>query len=151
MRTYDKFYIGGQWVAPSSDETIDSHNATTEEVSATIPAGAAADADAAVAAARGAFDAWAAKSPEERAVLMDKVADGLTARADEIAETISGEVGMPLKLSKIIQAGNPIAHFRSAAEIARSFAYEEELGNSKIVHEPIGVAACICHREAAPA
>jgi acyl-CoA reductase-like NAD-dependent aldehyde dehydrogenase len=143
MQTYDKFYVGGAWLAPTGNETIDVINGTTENVMGRIPAGSAEDGAKAVEAARAAFDAWAATSVEERKGYLTKIQEGLVARADDIAVAITGEVGMPLKLSKMIQAGNPAFHFGQAVELLDSESFEEEIGNSKVVKEPVGVVVCI--------
>jgi aldehyde dehydrogenase (NAD+) len=143
MQTYDKFYIGGAWVAPSGNDTIDVINGTTEEVMGRIPAGSAEDGAKAVEAARAAFESWSNTSKEERIGYLKKIQEGLVARADDIAAAITGEVGMPLKLSKMIQAGNPAFHFGQAAELLENETFEEEIGNSKVVKEPVGVVVCI--------
>jgi len=85
MQIRDKLFIGGQWVAPHGRETIDVHNAGNGEVMGRIPAGDAADADAAVKAARSAFDSWSNSSPASRAEFLEKISAGLKARADELA------------------------------------------------------------------
>ena len=99
MEIRDKIYIGGAWV-PSAGagvhEVIDSN---TEEVIGTIPEGTADDVERAVAAAAEAFPAWAATPVEERAKLLDRIGEGLMAKKDELAATISREVGMPISLS----------------------------------------------------
>ncbi len=143
MRNHDKIYLNGQWVAPGGTETIEVFNAATEEVMGRIPAATAEDADKAVRAARAAFAGWSATPRERRAELLTRVHEGIVARADEIAETVTGEVGMPLKLSKIIQAGNPALQFKQAAGLLSSFDFEETIGNTRVVREPIGVAVCI--------
>ena len=143
MKAHDKFYIGGQWVAPTGAETIDVANATTEAPMGRIPAGSAEDGAKAVEAARAAFDSWSATPVAERVAILKKIQEGLVARAEEIAETITGEVGMPLKLSKIIQAGNPALHFGQAISLLEEESFEDQIGNSTIVKEPIGVAVCI--------
>ncbi|MGH8686441.1 MAG: aldehyde dehydrogenase family protein, partial [Burkholderiales bacterium] len=99
MLKRDKLFIGGQWVAPSSSETIEVHNAGTGDVMGSVPAGTERDIDAAVAAASGALAAWSATPPEKRAELLQKISDGLKARAEELAKTIAQEVGMPIKLA----------------------------------------------------
>ncbi|HLS87830.1 MAG TPA: aldehyde dehydrogenase family protein, partial [Burkholderiales bacterium] len=111
MLIRDKLFIGGRWVAPSSPETIDVHNAGTGEVMGRIPAATEKDVAAAVAAARAAFEGWSATPVEKRAELLEKVSAGLKARGDELARTIAQEVGMPLKMASRIQAGLPIANF----------------------------------------
>ena len=143
MRNHDKIYVNGQWVAPGGSESIEVFNATTEEVMGRIPAATAEDADRAVLAARAAFPGWSATPRERRAELLTKVHEGIVARADEIAETVTGEVGMPLKLSKIIQAGNPALQFKQAAELLSTFEFEETIGNTRVVREAMGVAVCI--------
>lgn len=143
MNERREHYIGGQWVPPRSPQLIDVHNAATEEVIARVPEGTPEDVDAAVAAARAAFEPWAATAVERRADFLQKLADGLAARADEIARTITAEVGMPLKLSQRIQAALPPQVMASYAKLAREFRFEEKLGNSLVVHEPVGVVGAI--------
>jgi acyl-CoA reductase-like NAD-dependent aldehyde dehydrogenase len=139
----NQLYIGGRWVAPSSAETIDVTDSNTGEVFARIPAGTAADADAAVAAARAAFDGWSQTPPAERAAIVQKIADGLKARTEELARTIATEVGMPLKLSTIVQVGGPVAAWSNYARLAAEFHYDEKVGNSVVTREPVGVVAAI--------
>jgi betaine-aldehyde dehydrogenase len=143
MLVKDKLFIGGQWVAPSSRETIDVHNAGNGEVMGRVPAGTDKDADAAVRAARGALDAWSSRPAAERADCLQKISDGLKARADELARTIAQEVGMPLKMSSRIQAGLPIANFANYAKLVRDFQWESKVGNSVVVREPVGVVVAI--------
>ena len=143
MKDCKNLYIGGRWVAPSGRGTIDVHSASTEEVIGRIPEGDAADADAAVRAARTAFDAWSRTAPAERADYLEKIHEGLKARHEELARLIADEVGMPLKLAGPIQVGSPVANFRQYAKLATRFAWEETIGNSKVVREPVGVVVCI--------
>ncbi len=95
MDNRDKLYIDGRWTAPHGSRSIDVLSASTEEVIGRIPEGDTADVQAAVAAARRAFDGWAATPIAERAAFLKKIQEGLKARADDIARTIAGEVGMP--------------------------------------------------------
>ncbi|HMM54399.1 MAG TPA: aldehyde dehydrogenase family protein [Candidatus Desulfobacillus sp.] len=143
MEIRDTLYIGGRWTAPAGKKTIDVLNAASEEVMGRIPEGDAADANAAVAAARGAFDAWAATAVPERAAFLKKIQEGLKARSEDIARTIAGEVGMPLKLSTLIQAGSPIGTFGMYARLLGDFPFEEQVGHSLVVREPVGVVASI--------
>jgi len=143
MANYDKLYINGAWVPSTSNETIDVIDSVTEEVMATVPAGSADDVDAAVAAAVAAFEPWAALSVEERAKFMSRIGDALAARMDEIATTISRETGMAKWLSQLVQVGLPINSFNQAAAIAEGYTYEEQVGTSLVVREPIGVVGCI--------
>ncbi len=144
MRTFDKLYIGGQWVAPAHPATpIEVHNSATEEVMATIPEGSVADVDAAVAAARAAFPAWSATPVAERVAALQRIAEALGAQMDTIAEVIAQEVGMPVGLAKRIQVGLPQANFAANAQILSTYAFEEQVGNSLVVREPVGVVGCI--------
>jgi betaine-aldehyde dehydrogenase len=143
MLDRDKLYIDGRWTPSSGSGAIDVINAATEAPMGRVPEGNAHDVDAAVAAARRAFGAWAATAPAARAAFLKKIQDGLKARADEIARTIAGEVGMPLKLSARIQAGTPIATFGLYSRMLAEFPFEETVGNSLVVREPIGVVAAI--------
>ena len=139
----NQIYINGKWLDSNSDLTIPVLNPTTGGVIANIPAGNVVDANMAVDAAYQAFPAWSRKTSNERADLIDRVAELLLAKSDFFAEMITSEVGMPLKLSKMIQVGNAIASWKHYAQIAREFKYEESVGNSLLVHDPIGVVACI--------
>ena len=139
----DKFFINGQWVSPSSRETIDVHNAGTGEVMGKVPAGTEKDIEAAVAAARTALEGWSATPPAKRAEYLQKISDGLKARAAELGSTIAQEVGMPIKLAGRIQAGLPIANFANYAKILGEFSFEEKKGNSLVVREPVGVVGAI--------
>jgi betaine-aldehyde dehydrogenase len=143
MQRYEKLYINGQWVPSRSGRSIDVVNASTEEVMGSIPDGTAEDADAAVRAARGAFAGWAATPVGERRAFLEKLQQGVAARAEEIARTITGEVGMPLKLSQRIQAGLPAAVLESFARLLGEYRFEEQVGNSLVIREPVGVVACI--------
>ncbi len=138
-----QLYIGGRWTTPSSTKTLEVTDSNTGEVWATIPEGTEADADAAVAAARAAFDGWSQTAPEKRAEFVQKIADGLKARSDELARAISTEVGMPIKLSTMVQVGGPVAAWANYAKLAREFEYDSKVGNSVVTREPVGVVAAI--------
>ena len=107
LQVKDRVFIGGEWVTPTGAEPIEVVNPTSEEVLGTVPACSPEDADRAVAAARAAFDSWSLTPREERARYIAAIAEGLNERGDEIAATITQELGMPLKLSRIIQVGLP--------------------------------------------
>jgi len=143
MTVYDSHYISGTWHKAQNPAVLEVHDSTTEEVMATVPQGSAEEAAQAVLAARAAFPAWSALSVEERCVYIDKIVAGLKARTDEMATAIAREVGMPIKLAKMIQVGGPIFNWGNAAKVARGFLWEEKVGNSLVVREPIGVVGCI--------
>jgi len=140
---YSKIYIGGAWVDSEGSETISVVNPATEEVIAQVPAGTPEDADRAVAAARAAFESWGATPPAERGKYLGRIADVLSARADELAETISAEVGMPIKIAKMAQVAGPLAHLASHGDLAEEFAWEEQSGGALVVRAPAGVVAAI--------
>jgi aldehyde dehydrogenase (NAD+) len=142
-KNHDKLYIDGSWVPSSGSETIEVYDSTDGSVIGVIPAGTAGDLDKAAKAARAAFDDWAAKSPEDRAKFCTRIAEGLGARMDEIATVVTREAGMPKWLSQIVQAGLPINSFATAGQLAESYQYEETVGNSLVVKEPVGVVGCI--------
>jgi len=143
MLLRDRFYINGQWATPSTKDTIDVHSAGTGEVMGKVPAGGEDDIAAAVRAARAAFDGWSRRPVAERAEFLVKISAGLKQRAEELARTIAQEVGMPIKLSGMIQAGLPIMNFANYAKIASEFAFEDRVGNSLVVRDPVGVVGAI--------
>ena len=139
----DKIYIDGAWVASTGTGTLEVFDSATEQLMATIPDGTAEDVDRAVAAAAAAFPAWAATSNEERAKYMTRIGEALGARMAEIGELITHEVGMPVSLAVPVQAGLPIQAFTDLAGHMEAFPFEEEVGNSLVVREPIGVVGAI--------
>ena len=143
LQNRDRLYVGGQWVEPEGSATIDVINSTTEEVMGRIPEGTPEDVDRAVAAAREAFEPWSQTSREERAGYLEAIAAGLSGRAEEIAATISQELGMPIKLSQQIQAGLPTMSFASMPALMEEVEWEQQVGNSLVVREPIGVLGAI--------
>jgi aldehyde dehydrogenase (NAD+) len=143
LQVRDRVFIGGEWVEPDGREPIEVLNSATEEPVGSAPACSAADVDAAVRAARAAFEPWSRTSREERAGYLRAIAEGLQERSEEIATTISRELGMPLKLSRIIQVGLPTTHFKTMPQLIDEVAWEEEIGNSRVLREPIGVLGAI--------
>jgi acyl-CoA reductase-like NAD-dependent aldehyde dehydrogenase len=143
MVRHDAFYVGGEWVEPIGEETHELINPSTEELIATIPLGTAEDVDGAVRAARAGFEEWSQTDIETRAEALAAIAERLEERGDEIAALISSELGMPVAQSRFIQAGLPAMSFSSMARIVGQFPWEEELGNSLIVREPVGVVGAI--------
>ncbi|HUY65615.1 MAG TPA: aldehyde dehydrogenase family protein [Acidimicrobiales bacterium] len=139
----DKLYIGGAWVPSTGTGSIDVIDSTTEEVIGNVPEGTTDDIDRAVAAARGAFPAWSSTPVAERAALLTAVSEALGARMDALGELITHEVGMPLVLSRLVQVGLPMASFGSMAQVTADFTWEQTVGNSLIVREPIGVVGAI--------
>ncbi|GAC1599922.1 MAG: aldehyde dehydrogenase family protein [Acidimicrobiales bacterium] len=143
MQVRDKLFIDGSWVSSTGSGTLDVTNSTTEQVMGTIPEGTAQDVDRAAKAAAAAFPAWAATSHDERGKYVQRIVEGLQARMQEVATTIAGEVGMPMNLALMIQAGLPLMDMGAMAEVLSSFKWEEQMGTSLIVKEPVGVVGCI--------
>lgn len=143
VTTPTSFYVGGRWVPADDRERLSVVDPSTEQEVATVPAGTAEDVDAAVQAARGAFEAWASTTPAERAALLAAAADALEARTDEVALLISTEMGTPLAFSKAVQVGNPVRVLRSYAELLAGYSFEEQIANSLVVKEAIGVVGAI--------
>src|SRR5918999_2708177 len=137
MQDRDKLYIDGAWVPSTGSGTIEVVNSTTEEVIGRIPEGTADDVDRAVKAAKAAFPGWAETSIEERGKFLQRITEGLQARMMEIAQTVAGEVGMPMNLSMLIQAGLPTMTFGSMQQLIDEFPFEEQVGNSVVVREPV--------------
>src|SRR3954462_15973284 len=139
----DKLYIGAEWVEPSGDGKLEVIDSTTEQVMGRVPEGTAQDVDRAVAAAKAAFDEWSQGPPDERVAACAAIGQQLAARSAEIAALIAREVGMPIELSTMIQAGLPTLDFASMPEGGERTAWEEKVGNSLVVREPVGVVGCI--------
>ncbi len=143
MKAYDGMYIDGAWRPAAGPDVIEVVSPADEQVIATVPAGTVEDVDAAVRAARAALPAWAATPPAERAARLAALRDQLHARGDEIAATVTAELGAPEKLSRTVHAGVPVAVAGSYAELASTYSFEEKIGNSAVYHEPVGVVAAI--------
>ncbi len=143
IKIHDKLFINGQWVKPAGSGTIEVINSTTEEVMGRIPEGTAEDANAAVAAAKAAFESWSTTSIEERRRYLQLIADKLAAKKEEIAALVAAEVGMPLPLATAVQAGMPAMVMGSYAQMLGDFQFEETIGKALVVKEPVGVVGCI--------
>ncbi|MEU7009507.1 aldehyde dehydrogenase family protein [Streptomyces sp. NPDC046332] len=143
MKSHDAMYIGGEWRPAATTDTIPVVNPADEQVIGHVPAGTAEDVDAAVRAARTAFPGWAATPPAERAKLIGALRDGLAARAEEIAATVTAELGAPPQFAAAVHAGLPIAVAGTYAELAATHSFEEKVGNSTVYSEPVGVVGAI--------
>jgi len=143
MRTYDKFYINGQWVEPIGEGSSDVINPATGEVSARVPYGNAEDVDAAVSAAKNAFPSWSQTSAAERADFLRKLAAEGEKRNADLTQTIIDELGMPVQNAAVFQV-DPLAIIcESFANKAALMEEQKEVGNSIIVSEAIGVCSMI--------
>jgi len=138
-----KFYIGGAWVEPAVKHTIDVINPATEQSIGKISLGSAKDVDRAVAAARAAFETFSRSKKEERVALLQDIIRVYQKRYEEIARTISTEMGAPIWLSKAAQAATGIAHLNQTIEVLKAYEFGELRGSTLIVHEPVGVCGFI--------
>ena len=149
MQTYDKFFIGGEWVEPAGNETLKVLSPTSEEVIGSVPVATAADMDRAVEAARAAFEGeWSTWTPEQRAELLVRISDGIKQRQDEFTNLIVDEVGAPYYFSMFGQVMAAAMVFDAFANHTRNYPFEERrdgaLGGPILVRrEPVGVCAGI--------
>lgn len=138
-----QLYIGGAWTASASGEAIEVVNPATEEIIDRVPAGAPADVQEAVRAARKAFATWSVTAPADRAKLLTAAAELLVRRADDVARIIAADMGSPLGFALKVQTLMPARVLASYAGLAESHPRESRVGNSLVVKEPVGVVAAI--------
>jgi betaine-aldehyde dehydrogenase len=147
MPSWDRLYIGGNWVEPSSSSTIDVISPVTTEVFGTVPEAANADVDRAVTAARGAFEEWARVPVAERVEILQRFLGAYAARMDEMAELIVGEMGSPVSFAKIAQAPIAWMTLQQFLGFAETYPWEEPrqgaFGKVLVRREPVGVVAAI--------
>jgi aldehyde dehydrogenase (NAD+) len=138
-----EFYIDGRWVAPLTSETRDVVNPATEEPIVQIAMGGADDVDAAVAAAKAAFETFSLTTREERLALLDSIIGVYAGRIDALADIISQEVGAPLWLAQAAQAAAGLGHLATARAVLADFEFERAMGTTLLVREPVGVCGMI--------
>jgi len=143
MKECMQFYINGEWVDPVDPKYLDVINPATEETIGKIALGNSKDVDKAVAAAKEAFESFSQTSKEERLALMGKIIEIYQSRYDEIAETISSEMGAPLWLSKAAQAATGAGHFGTFMEVLKNYNFDEDKGTTRLRKEPVGVCGLI--------
>jgi aldehyde dehydrogenase (NAD+) len=138
------FYINGQWVAPAKANDFAVIDPSTEEQCAVISLGDQADTDAAVAAARAAFDSWSQTSKDERMALLKRLLEVYNARSEEMAQAMSMEMGAPINLSRAQQVGAGSWHLDGFIKAFENFSFESDFSaTEKTLREPIGVCALI--------
>ena len=148
VRSYDRLFIGGRWVRPASDAMIEVISPVTEEVIATVPEASPDDMDAAVAAAREAFDhgPWPRISPAERAAALRRVGTEIRKRVPEMEASFTAEIGAPVAVSRAFHA-NAVSMWDDAASLHEKVAFEERRawdgGEALIIREPVGVVATV--------
>jgi betaine-aldehyde dehydrogenase len=149
MYDYDKLFIGGRWTDPASDRVIDVHSPASLELVGRTPEAGEADVDAAVAAARKAFDEgpWPRMTPVERAAVLTKVGELLASRIDDTVQVISSELGQPPINVQMMQVFPSQAVLGFYPGLAGAFAWEEEkqgvFGTFRVRKEPVGVVGAI--------
>ncbi|MFF9557440.1 aldehyde dehydrogenase family protein [Streptomyces albus] len=143
MKAHDGMFLDGSWRPALGSGAIEVTNPADGTVLGAVPAGDGQDIDAAVGAARAALPGWAATAPAERAALLEALQRALTGRREEIAETVTAELGSPLSLSRKVHAAVPLAVCGSYARLAAEYAFEERIGTSRVLHEPVGVVGAV--------
>ena len=144
MKIYKQFYINGKWVDPVNKiDSFDVLNPANEKVIGQVSLGTPHDVDSAVISARNAFNFFSQTSVEDRLTLLERIIAVYESRYDEVAETISLEMGAPISLSKNAQAKSGLTHFRQSIEVLHNFRWEERSGSTLIRKEPVGVVGMI--------
>jgi aldehyde dehydrogenase (NAD+) len=143
MKNYRQFYIDGEWVNPIEAHDFQVINPANEETIATISLGGTADVDRAVAAAKRAFESYSESTGDDRLALLRRIITAYRSKADEMAETISQEMGCPISLSRAAQVPAGLSHLTEIVRVLEHFRFEERKGPTLMRKEPIGVCALI--------
>jgi len=143
MKDYRKFYIDGKWVDPAERHDFTVINPANEEPIATISLGGAADVDRAVASAKRAFESYSETSVAERVALLRRIIEVYKSKLDEMATTISEEMGAPISLSRKAQAPAGLAHLMEIVKVVEQYKFEELKGSTLMRKEPVGVCGLI--------
>lgn len=143
MHDREEIYINGKWIKAKGTEKINVINPSTEEIIGTIPVGNLEDIDYAIKSAKEAFTNWSKSEIGDRIEILNSLSASLKDRSEEIAQIITSEVGTPIGYSRTAMVGTPRVVARSYAKILETYEWEEEVRNSLIVKEAIGVCAFI--------
>lgn len=143
MNSYLKQYINGVWVDSVGGTVHHVINPANELPCTEITLGSKADVDAAVAAARTAFDSWSQTSVAERAALLTRIIEEYKLRMPDLAKAVTEEMGAPIGFSSAAQVPAGLGHFISTLKALNEFSFEERLGKARVVHEALGVVAMI--------
>lgn len=149
MTDFDTLFIGGHWTTPSTEETLEVFSPATEARVGSTPVAAPADIDAAVAAARTAFESgpWARSAPTERAQVLSRVAALIEERSAELTEVISDEMGAPHAMVGMLQQTPALAVLAYCSQLAETFPWQETrhgaFGQTRVTREPVGVVAAV--------
>ena len=128
MKECHQFYINGEWVDPLSSELIEVENPATEKVIGTIASGTKEDIDNAVRAAKNAFSTFGESTKDERIAILESIIKAYEARQEELAKTISEEMGAPIWLSNVAQVTSGLAHFKDTLAVLKDFEFEHSEG-----------------------
>jgi aldehyde dehydrogenase (NAD+) len=139
----NEIFIDGEWQTSSGTESITVINPATEEPFATIPRGTAADVNEAATAAAAALDSWSQSTLEERSAVLERIANLIEARAQDITRTIVSEVGQPEHLAAQLQTASPAQNLRIFAQAVSEVTWEEQVGPTKVRRVPTGVVGAI--------
>ncbi|MES2021711.1 MAG: aldehyde dehydrogenase family protein [Pseudomonadota bacterium] len=143
MKSYLKQYINGAWVDSIGGTRHAVINPATEQPCSEITLGTPADVDAAVAAARSAFESYSQTSVAERAALLERIIEEYKKRIPDLAQAVSQEMGAPIGFATAAQVPAGLGHFISTLKALNAFQFDEQLGRARVVHEPLGVVAMI--------
>jgi len=143
MKSYLEHYIDGAWVASQGGARHAVIDPATEQPCTEITLGTPADVDAAVAAARTAFETFSQTTVAERAALLERIIEEYKKRIPDLAQAVSSEMGAPIGFAMAAQVPAGLGHFLSTLKALNAFQFEEKLGRSTVVHEPLGVVAMI--------
>ena len=143
MYDFRKFFINGAWVGPPGRRELDVINPATEQPIGKILLGTAADVDAAVQAARAAFETFSQTSREERIALLERVIKVYRNRMQQVAAAISDEMGAPAKFALNAHAASGLGHLTTTLAVLKDFEFEEMIGTTQVRREPVGVCGLI--------
>jgi aldehyde dehydrogenase (NAD+) len=143
MKDCRQFYIDGKWVNPTQTHDLEVINPATEEPIATISLGSVSDLDRAVAADKQAFESYSETTVHDRLALLTRIVEVYKSRMEEMAQTISQEMGAPISLSRAAQAPAGLAHLLEIVKVLGDFNFEEVHGSTLMRKEPIGVCGLI--------
>ena len=143
MHNLQQFYINGEWVKPSEREVLDVYNPATNHVVSQICLGTAADVDLAVAAANQAFISFSQTSKDERIALLERILQAYDERKADLIAATTEEMGAPVGLSSQAQVPAGYNHIQVALKLLQKHDFEEVIGTTRIVKEPIGVCGLI--------
>jgi len=143
MKDCRRFYIDGKWVDPTRTNDLEVINPANEEPIATISLGSPPDVDRAVEAAKRAFESYSETTVQERLALLTRIVEVYKSRTEEMAQTISQEMGAPISLSRAAQAPAGLAHLLEIIKVLTHFKFEELHDSTLMRKEPIGVCGLI--------